>query len=421
MQKDPNARYLSADDMLIDLDEALKNPNGEFVTININKSDSPTQRISIIQDEELNKKTNKSNKENDVKKSKFKELLNNKFVKILLILLICGIIFIGVMFATIGIINASRPKQANIPNLLVNANKESLTKEEAIKLLEEAGFTNYKVEEEFSDDVEINHVIRQTPNYQENFLYNLTEEITIVVSKGSKMITLPKKIKGEKKEDVIAELDKLEAKYTIIEENNEEVEKDIIFECDQEAGTEISASTMINLKVSLGSQYKDLTVINVVGKSETEAKKELEDAGFTVVVVEYGEYTSKSDGIVLAQSVTPGKTIKENETITLTVNKLPEIKEATLNINVKSLTGYTPKTEKDEEGKDVTVDPEKVTLKVTVGNDTVYNETVLENKENLTVKFNQSGNVTIKVYIDGGLVKGPLYLDLNTTTTLDIK
>jgi hypothetical protein len=42
--------------MLIDLDEALKNPDGEFVTININKSDSPTQRISIIQDEDLNKK-----------------------------------------------------------------------------------------------------------------------------------------------------------------------------------------------------------------------------------------------------------------------------------------------------------------------------------------------------------------------------
>jgi len=422
MQKDPNARYLSADDMLIDLDEALKNPEGEFVTINVNKIDSPTQRISIVQDEDLNKKSNRTNRENKKKKnSKIKKILNNKFVKILLILLICGIIFIGVMFATIGIINASRPKQANIPNLLVNEDKESLTKEEAIKLLEEAGFTNYEVKEEFDDNVEAGHVIKQTPNYQENYLYNLSEKITITVSKGSKMIILPKKIKGENKEDVIAALDELEAKYTIVEENNEEVEKDIIFECDQEAGTEISASTMINLKVSLGSQYKDLTVTSVVGKTEAEAKKALEDEGFTVVVVEYGENTSKSDGIVLAQSVTPGKTIKENETITLTVNKLPEIKEATLNINVKSLSGYTPKTEKDEEGNEKILDPEKVTLKVTVGNDTVYNEAVLENKESLTVKFNQSGNVTIKVYIDGGLVKGPLYLDLNTTTTLEIK
>ena len=135
---------------------------------------------------------------------------------------------------------------------------------------------------------------KQTPNYQENFLYNITEEITITVSKGSKMITLPKKIKGEKKEDVIAALDELEAKYTIVEENNEEVEKDIIFDCDQEAGTEISASTMINLKVSIGSKYKDLTVTSVVGKTEEEAKKTLEDIGFTVVVVEYQENTSKS-------------------------------------------------------------------------------------------------------------------------------
>ena len=234
------------------------------------------------------------------------------------------------------------------------------------------------------------------------------------------MVTLPSKIKGEKVEDIKSELDKLEVKYKVVEENSETVEKDIVLACDQEEGTEISASTEVTLTVSIGSAFQDLTVTNVIGKSEADARKELEDIGFSVVIVEYEENTSKSDGIVLSQSVVAGKTIKENETITLKVNKLPEIKEAILNINVKSLSGYTPKTEKNEEGNEITLDPEKVAIKVTVGSDTVYNESVLENKENLTVKFNQSGNVTIKVYVDG-VVKGPFYLDLNKETTLDIK
>ncbi|MGN1299272.1 MAG: Stk1 family PASTA domain-containing Ser/Thr kinase [Candidatus Scatovivens sp.] len=416
MQKDPNLRYQSADEMLYDLDLALKNPDGNFVNLNTEIQNSPTQRVQTIKESDMEKKP-----KNQKKKNKLKEFFEkHKVLKVLAILMICGILFIGVMFATIAIINASRPKQAAIPNLVVNEEEEHLSKDEAIKLLEEAGFKNYKIEEDYSDEVEEGYVIKQSPSYQKDFLYNITEEITLTISKGSKMVTLPTKIKGEKISDIKKEFDKLEIKYNVIEQTSETVEKDIVIDCDQEEGSQISASTEVNLTVSLGSAFKDLTVTNVIGKTEADARKELEGIGFSVVLVEYEENTSKSDGIVLSQSVVAGKTIKENETITLKVNKLPEIKEATLNINVKSLSGYTPKEEKDEDGNTITVEPEKVTVKVTVGSDTVYNESVLENKENLTVKFSESGNVTIRVYIDGAVVAGPLYLDLNTKTTLDI-
>ena len=72
----------------------------------------------------------------------------HKVLKVFIILAICGILFIGVMFGTMGIINASRPKQAVVPNLLMKDEETRLTKDEAIKLLEEAGFKNYKIEEE---------------------------------------------------------------------------------------------------------------------------------------------------------------------------------------------------------------------------------------------------------------------------------
>ena len=228
------------------------------------------------------------------------------------------------------------------------------------------------------------------------------------------MIILPKKIKGENKEDVIAALDELEAKYTIVEENNEEVEKDIIFECDQEAGTEISASTMINLKVSLGSQYKDLTVTSVVGKTEAEAKKALEDEGFTVVVVEYGENTSKSDGIVLAQSVTPGKTIKENETITLTVNKIPEKHSLTINFNV-------PKYEENnsDSENEVTSSPIKptYTVSVKVGDDkNTFELTYSDKAQTIAKEFNVKFSKVqeIKVYDKNGNTMDTFTKDFST-------
>ena len=94
--------------------------------------------------------------------------------------------------------------------------------------------------------------------------------------------------------------------------------------------------------------------------------------------------------------------------------------EATLNINVKSLTGYTPKTEKDEEGNEKTLDPKDVTVTVKANSSVVYDKEILENTENLTVKFENSGNLTIEVLIEG-VLKKKTYLDLNKETTLDIQ
>ena len=77
---------------------------------------------------------------------------------------------------------------------------------------------------------------------------------------------------------------------------------------------------------------------HVVGDKEADAKKTLTDLGFEVDIV-YEEDTSKDDGVVLKQSLDVGTTVDEGTEVTLTVNKIQEIKEGTVNINLKSLTG----------------------------------------------------------------------------------
>ena len=109
--------------------------------------------------------------------------------------------------------------------------------------------------------------------------------------------------------------------------------------------------------------------------------------------------------------------------ITITVNKRDELKNGTVTINVKSITGYKDKIkETDDEGKETEKNntPKDVTLRVTVNDEQVENTTVKENVTNKTVNVSGRGTITIKVYIDGSLKK-TVEMNLNNTTTLTIE
>ena len=100
----------------------------------------------------------------------------------------------------------------------------------------------------------------------------------------------------------------------------------------------------MKLHVSTGTGIKEVSVVSVIGQSEANAKKTLEGLGLKVNVA-YEEDSSKDNGVVLKQSLDTGKVVDEGTTITITVNKLAEKKNATIYVNVKSLTGGYTETE----------------------------------------------------------------------------
>ena len=412
MQKDPNLRYQNATEMLEDLSMALKKPDEDFVVIS-KTIDSPTQKIPTIYEIEMQKNSErKSSRRGDSDE----KTTNGKFAKIkayyekhpaakvVSIILACIILFVIVTFGTLAIFNGTRPEQAAIPNLAGANNEKALKKEDAIALLEELGFKNYEVKEEYSDDVEEGYVISQDPEFKEDFKINLTEKITIVVSKGQKMVTLPKKMVGKKYDDITEQLDELEVNYEKIEETSETVEKGIIISVDPKEGEEISAATPVKITVSKGSAYADVTMQNLVGKTEAEAKDWLSSQKLVVEVV-YEENASKSDGVVTDQSAAAGKVVKEASTVTITVNKQPVKSTVTVNINLKSLTGYTPKTTEtiDENGNVVKEEstPEKVKLVVKVGDDTIYDQDQYPTTTAISTRFTTTGVKEVKVLVDG--------------------
>ena len=173
MQKDPNLRYQNATEMVQDLSLALKKPNEDFVILATRNDDSPTQKIPTLYEIEMEKNNDRKapkideSKSKNAKENKIKVFYeNHKWAKPVTILLIAVILFVGAMFATIGFLNADRPAQVQIPNVAGQNNEKRMSKDEAIKALNDLGIQDITVEEEYNDEVEEGYVISQTPEYQ---------------------------------------------------------------------------------------------------------------------------------------------------------------------------------------------------------------------------------------------------------------
>ena len=416
LKKDTNLRYQSATAMLIDLRRALKEPQGNFVDNN-EYVDFPTQRISTVLDEDKNPRATDKKK----KPNKFKEFIKKHKVLSTIIGLI--LLFVLSLGLTIGITNATRPKEVAIPDLV------GKTVDEAKQLVHDSKLIYVESSSEYNTTVEAGKIISQDPQYVENRNVKENTEIKVVVSLGTEKTTVPKFI-GLTKEEAQNEAKNNKLNLEIVEETSKTVEAGIIISQETEEGTEVNAGDTIKVYVSIGTGIKQVVVTSVYDKDEATAKKILEDAGL-VVEVEYEEDTTKTNGNVLKQSIQSGETVDEGTTITITVNKLAETKNGIITINVKSLTGYQDKTTKEEEvlvsGKTEKVEtvvdntPKEVSFRVTVNGDqkTEDGEKVKENVTNYKVEVFGIGRIEIKVVINGKTY-GSYYMDLNTTTEMTI-
>ena len=84
-------------------------------------------------------------------------------------------------------------------------------------------------------------------------------------------------------------------------------------------------------------------MMNVVGKTLTEAKKLLEAKGLKVEI-KYSEDKKKKEDIVLAQSVKEKEKVEKGKTITLTVNKISKNENKVENTTTNEVTNTTTNT-----------------------------------------------------------------------------
>ena len=406
MRKDTTLRYQSATEMLNDLNNALKDPEGDFVD-NTNYSsveDGATRVIPTINNEDIRRE----NMRND-----------NFFIQHKKMSIFLGIVllFFISIFGTNFILKLTKPKETSIPNLV------GISKEEAEKLITDNKLEVGEVKEEYNSETELGYVISQDPVYRENFKIKEGSKINYVVSLGLEETTVPKVV-GKTEEEAIQLLEEAKLKYEIKEENSKKVEAGYVIEQETEADKKVNAGDTVILHVSLG--IKMITAPSVLGKTEKDATKELKNKGFKVIVATE-EDTSKDNDTVIKQSIDAGTEVEDESSITITVNKIVKTKNATLTLNVKSILGGKYTTEvidtgkKDEQGKPIVEEKIKdVKVKITVGSDTVFNDNVDPTTTSLIQSISGKGTVTVKVYIDD-VLKKTKDINLNETNKLTIE
>ena len=399
MQKEPSMRYQSATEMLKDLSMALKNPEGGFVTEE-NIDSNYTQRIGTITDEMLEENKKKTTKK---KKGKLKEYFEkHPKMKIVMLALLFIIIFVATIFITKFAMDAGTVKSVQIPNLV------GKTETEVQEILKGSKFTYEITAEEYNSEYEAGKVISQDPAYRNNYTIKENSKLSLVISKGTEMTIVPK-VAGMEYEAAVTELNNAKLKPEKIEEISEKVQEGYVIKQDPAENTEAKAGDTVKVYVSIGNGKEQVPVTNVVGKTEADAKKELEDAKLKVEIV-YDEDTTKTDGTVLKQSIGVGEVVEEGTTITLTVNKIAQIKKGTVNINLKSLLNYSKPSSTTNE----IVEVEKAKVEILVGDDVVYRENHTKDTTKITATIEGKGTVTVKVKVDD-VVKGTKTIDLNSS------
>lgn len=406
LKKDPMLRYQTATELLQDLRMALKNPSGDFVN---DEDYDPTARTQRISTQDVDRMQKNSRKKED---NKFVAFIKNHkvFSSFIGLILLFFIAFGGTML----VLKATNPKEVEMPNIV------GLTKDEAQQKVESAKLKFVVSSEEYNTDVEENYIISQEPTYVEG--YNRVKEgseVKVVVSKGTEKTKVPKVV-GMSKDDAIEAIENAKLKAEIVEESSKKVQEGYVINQETDANTEVNAGETVKIHVSTGTEKA--TVPGVVGKSQDEAKKMLQDLGF-VVTVTTSEDNSKDNGVVLKQSLDEGKSVDKGSAITITVNTYEASKSAQVTIDVKS---YLPKTTTTTTNNEATSSNTDKTANVKV---TVSNNGTGFSKNNVSSTVTDTiygkGEVTITITITGTsgeqYYSGSKVINLNNTDSVTFK
>ena len=378
----------------------------QLVVNNDYTEDFPTQRISTA---EMNENRGDSKKK---KTNKFVVFIKKH--KILSSIVGLFLLFAISLGGTIGIANATRPKEVEIPNLV------GKTVDEVKQILKDNKLNYVEEEPQYNVQHEAGLIVSQKPAYVQGKKMKENTDVKVVVSLGTEKTRVPV-LKGLTKEEAEKAARDAKINLEIIEEISKTVEAGVIIKQETAPETEVNAGDTVKVYLSIGTGIEQVAVTSVLYKDEATAKQILEGLGL-VVEVEYVKEESENNGTVLKQNIESGETVDKGSTIKITVNKLAETKTGTVIVDVKSFTEFEEgktKTEIDEEtGEEVEVEikPEDIEVKIVVDGKP-KSQKVKENVTDAKFEITGKGIVTIQLWIDGEWIKDS---DMNFESTQEL-
>ncbi len=187
---------------------------------------------------------------------------------------------------------------------------------EAIVAIKDAGFELGDVRREASDEVDAGMVIDQAPSAGTEAPKG--SPISISVSQGKETVTVPNVV-GLSQADATTQIESAGLKVRVTEEYDDNAPAGQVTEQSPDGGVTVDSNTVITITVSKGKQTVEMP--NVVGMTETDATDELEDLGLRVTVNNAPD--AANVGKVIAQDPAMGAVLSPGTRVTITVGVTP--------------------------------------------------------------------------------------------------
>lgn len=327
MSKEQAQRFQTAGEMLESLQKVQQNHNGAehshsdpdpFLT---RKYTPDSDEISTIKQDEskkeeggggMNRSSNQGKKKSNKKENK-KPMIAAIIVAVLLVGALTGLVINWIDPGFFG--GSSEGKITRIPNLVgkeLETVLEQYEEEDLVEIIEE--------EDRVPSDKYGKGVITAQSPKAGSKVGKGKIKIKVIVSNGEKEKegTMPN-FSGKTLTDAKRTLAKLNLDYEIVEEYSDTVTKNGIIRQIPKAGVDIDEDTQVILYVSKGEESEKTFVPYLIGMSQTQAKKALEEAG-----LELGGVTVKDSeepvGTVIGQEPGYQSEIEEGEKVSIIIS-----------------------------------------------------------------------------------------------------
>lgn len=358
MQKNPDDRYQSATEMLLDIEEIIKNPNTVFNYAS--NTESQTKSVPIVTDDRYNEEYDEAVDYEAERKHKKKMIAAVTIGVIVLIAAVVGVIY---MF-TSGI----NTKTHTLENF-VGYSYDELQNSKDYKY-------EFVAEYQKTDEKEPGIILSQSPEAGSKITEGST--VTLVVAASEKDITMPN-VYGLTLEMAEQTLKQSELSiFKAMKINSDTVEEGKVIYTDPKANSIVSGDQEITIYVSDGpstTTIEKIKIPDVIGLTKSGAREFLTKYGFTNVEFKTQDSTYPKD-VVISQSPSVGSSAKATDKITVIVSTgvtttEPQTVDVTLDVLLPKIEGKSDTLTVELDGKTYTstnydMDGSKVVIKVTV-------------------------------------------------------
>lgn len=314
MEKNPDERFKTASNLLIDLNQIMDGKSPKSMTSNSDKNQlSKTKKQDFKLGENIPQARYQSKSE-VVEESNFNPKKTFIITSLVILLSIAAIFGLKALIDNY-ITSSEENEMITVPSVI------DLSEGEAISRLEELGLEVNIKERIFDKNIAKGNVIYQS--YQAQRKVDRGSTIDLVISKGKELITMPELI-GLSKENAESLLIKngFEISNILEEESNEP--KGTVIKQNPKSGDEVELAAKIDLVVSSGPKEPELiTVPDVLDNYEYEANSKLFEAGLKVGPSKK-VFSDKAENVVISQSIKAGDKVAEGTEIILEISKGPE-------------------------------------------------------------------------------------------------